>query len=97
MTKKKKSTHRTPRLENPGAGERGATRRRMNIKAISLFNPSELAFIDNFYLHHRACYILEGKTEAFEIKTTATSLGTNIEIKCKCCGEKKDVSDYDNW
>ena len=61
------------------------------------FNSNELKALDNFYLHHRACYILEGKTESFEIKTIATGLGNKIEIKCKCCGEKKDVSDYDNW
>jgi hypothetical protein len=31
-----KQTHRTPKLENPGAGGRGATRRRMKAGTVEL-------------------------------------------------------------
>lgn len=30
-------------------------------------------------------------------KFTPTSVGTAVVIKCFCCGEEKNITDYDCW
>jgi len=54
--------------------------------------------------HDVAQHIPQGKTSrysgaiggAYTYEFTNTSLGQVIQVRCSC-GEKIDVSDYDNW
>lgn len=45
-----------------------------------------------FAAEHRDC-----KSNSFTLKFTATGVGTKIVVKCKGCGKKKDISEYDRW
>jgi len=31
------------------------------------------------------------------ISFTSTGIGWGVSVKCNCCGEKQDLTDYDTW
>lgn len=60
----------------------------------------ELNKINNFYIRHYRCYKKadsKNPNSDFNIKARATGIGLSIVVKCKCCGEKEDVTDYSVW
>lgn len=46
-------------------------------------------FID---VHYKSCDKFK-----FSIHLTATGIGQCVEIKCKTCKEKVDITDYESW
>lgn len=60
----------------------------------------ELDKINDFYIEHIFCYKKadsKNPNSDFNIKLRTTGLGLSIVVKCKCCGTKKDVTDYSVW
>ena len=33
----------------------------------------------------------------FTLRFTSTGIGTRVVVKCKGCGKKEDVSEYESW
>lgn len=63
-----------------------------------MFTENELKEIDAFEKQHMDCYKGTGKPLSFTItENWGTGIGVNTYIKCTCCGEEKDITDYDAW
>jgi len=63
-----------------------------------MFTENELKEIDAFEQQHMNCYKGTGKHISFNItETWGTGIGINTYIMCNCCGEVKDITDYDSW
>lgn len=55
---------------------------------------SEIKSIHHFMYNH--C-VIKHCARSVVIKRTPGSIGSGLTIKCKDCGVKKDITDYDSW
>lgn len=61
------------------------------------FTKDEINAIEDFQRKHGDCYKKTHTRSAFTINTNATGIGTYTTITCDCCGEKKNITDYNVW
>lgn len=65
-----------------------------------VFSKNELKAIYNFESEHLNCYENNNpdrKNLGFTINQNWTGIGVLTNISCNCCGETKDVTDYETW
>lgn len=64
------------------------------------FSGKEIQAADDFITQHLNCYKNNNpnhKNLGFTINHNWTGIGISTQITCNCCGETKDVTDYDCW
>lgn len=64
------------------------------------FSEQELESIEQFEKEHLDCYRKPDSKQkhiSFTIRQAWTSIGVSTHITCDCCGEIKDITDYDCW
>lgn len=64
------------------------------------FSDNELNSIEEFESKHLGCYKeFDSKQDqtGFTINQRWTGIGIKTTITCDCCGETKDITDYDRW
>lgn len=65
------------------------------------FSEEELKSIAEFKKEHSDCYRKSNslqKVTGFTIEQSCgTGIGENTFITCKCCGLRKDITDYGCW
>lgn len=65
------------------------------------FSRKEIKAMDDFMNKHLDCYRKEGAKSdhtGFTINVDwVGGIGIGTDIKCNCCGESMDVTDYDTW
>lgn len=66
-----------------------------------VFSEEELKAIEAFEKEHLNCNHKpdsKSKITGFTIhQYWCTGIGVNTHITCDCCGEEKDITDYDCW
>lgn len=64
------------------------------------FSEQELESIEQFEKEHLDCYHKPDSKQnriSFTIHQTWTGIGVNTQITCDCCGETKNITDYECW
>lgn len=66
------------------------------MSVISL-TPNEDKNVKEFKLKHCSCKSKHSKPDRYSYILTPTGIGYVLEIKCNCCDEIKNITDYNNW
>jgi hypothetical protein len=66
------------------------------MSVISL-TPNEDKDVKEFKLKHCSCKNKSLKSGHYSYILTPTGFGYVLEITCNCCGEIKNITDYNNW